>query len=131
MPTFLPTPFRRRETVLLVLAITMAIGSVFWCWSAGISGGGAWSFSVVVGTIVFLVVGRQHRVFLTGVFCFVLYLGLGIAKLWHQIQHRKRFLVPDAQEVIAFLFLFIFGVVAPVGIAWIVSRLTANETTAS
>jgi hypothetical protein len=128
MSMFLPQPFRKREAVLTLIAVVMALAAVFICSSVGISAGGAWFFFIIVGTLLFVVLGRRQRVFFTSVFCGVLYLGMAVGSLFYLIRDRNRSLpwlvswFPSGETLLAFLFMLVLGVIVPAGLAWMVTR---------
>jgi hypothetical protein len=139
MHTFLPKPFAKREAVLTATAVVLALAAVFICGAVGISGGGAWFFFIIVGTLLFVVLGRHHRVFFTAMFCGVLYLGMVVGSLFYLIRDRNRALpwlvswFPSGETLLAFLFMLVLGVIVPVGLAWLVTRffqITSHDNAA-
>ena len=89
--------------------------------SAGLGSGGALFVSVIAGTVLFVVIAGCHRAFFTGLFTGALSVGMFIWSavysvfILHESFSRDMVLLP--------CMLFLFYVLIPVVIAWIVTRI--------
>ena len=129
MSLFWPDSLKRREILLSLLAISLAIGSIFLCRSAGFAVGGAWSLCTIIGTLILIIFGRRQRVYLTAVFSLVFYICLGVDVFWTKFKLRGKLPAPSVEHAFAFLILFLIGVAFPVALAWLVTRFFGDKNT--
>jgi len=121
-----PTPakFTRRETVLTWTAAVAALAIV------GLASipqmlSGLWILiGGIPGALFFIIVGRRRRLFLTSLFSLVLFFGALISTFLYRLLDPPPsvdwFLTGDA--VFGLSVMFFIVVVAPIGVAWLVTR---------
>src|SRR5215217_1994881 len=103
MPLFWPDSFKRREILLSLLATSLALGSIFLYRRAGTAVGEAWSLCTIIGTLILILIGRQHRVYLTALFSLIFYFCLGADVFWTKFKLYGKLPVPSPEHAFAFL----------------------------
>jgi hypothetical protein len=129
----LPSPFRVREWSLTVAALTCAVVGFLLSNLEGLDLGGVFFLAVLPGTVLFIAIGGQDRVFFTALFTSTMSVGMvawaviDTVFIWHQSLSRHLLLSP--------FMLLLFYVLIPVVLAWlltfVISRLERANCPAS
>lgn len=120
MRTFLPEKFGQREVLWSLLAVGMAAVAGKLCWTAGMSGGGAWVLFTVVGTLLLVARTGRDRCFYTFLFNGLLWLGNYAVGSYDLLIEHEDF---SREYVFVCFVAFVMLVVLPVGFAWLVSKI--------
>jgi hypothetical protein len=125
MAAFLPAPFTKRHWLIALFVLIGDALTYALCANAGMAAGGAMVLAIVLGVLVIIVSTGRSRVFYVGLYTVAFYfvLVLGVIR-----QLRNESYTYGPTEIRIFLTTFLFMVILPIFVAWIINYFTRPQS---